>query len=100
MSICCVWCLPQMTPLDVALNRGHVNAEKLLRGAGVSHVSTHVRVEQIRCLAVLDRNSAIFCCVFQSCYCIQSALVQWVDQILWILLAQVVCYVKWGTQAS
>ena len=77
MSICCVWCLPQMTPLDVALKRGHEKTEEFLRGAGVSHVSTHVRVQccqQIRCLAVPDW--AIFCRVFRPHYCIRSALVQ------------------------
>ena len=41
MSIRCGWFLPQMTPLDVALKRGHEKTEEFLRGAGMSHVSTH-----------------------------------------------------------
>ena len=42
-----------MAPLDVALKRGHVKTEEFLRGAGMSHVSTHVRVQcwqRTRCL--------------------------------------------------
>ena len=36
--------LPQMTPLNVAENRGHEETVKVLRGAGMSDVSTYVRL--------------------------------------------------------
>ena len=44
VSICRVFFSPQMTPLDVAVRRGHTNVVNFLRGAGMPDVSTRETV--------------------------------------------------------